>query len=50
MWLKNPKIIDTNALQVSNKNGHVFQVIYEFAFQGHFCWHICFKDGVEKDY
>lgn len=53
VWAKNPKIIDTNSLQVSNKNGHVFhhiEAIYEFALQGHFYWHICFKDGVEKDY
>ena len=53
VWAKNPKIIDTNALQVSNKNGHVFlhiEAIYEFALGEKFYWHICLKNGVEEDY
>ena len=39
VWLKNPTVVDPNAFQVSNKNGHVFhdiEAIYEFAFRGDF--------------
>lgn len=53
VWLKNPTVVDPNAFQVSNKNGHVFhdiEAIYEFAFRGDFYWHICFKKKIEKDY
>lgn len=53
VWLKNPTVVDPNAFQVSNKNGHVFhdiEAIYEFAFRGDFYWHICFKKEIEKDY
>ena len=52
VWLKNPTVVDPNAFQVSNKNGHVFhdiEAIYEFAFRGDFYWHICFKKEIEKD-
>lgn len=27
VWLKNPTVVDPNAFQVSNKNGHVFHDI-----------------------
>lgn len=53
VWLKNPTVVDPNAFQVSNKNGHVFhdiEAIYEFAFRGDSYWHICFKKKIEKDY
>lgn len=51
VWLKNPTVVDPNAFQVSNKNGHVFhdiEAIYEFAFREIFIGIFVLKRKLKK--
>src|SRR3712207_532669 len=50
--LMNPKILDPNMYQIKKEEQELFHVtaIYEFKGRKNLYWHICFRDGSERDY
>lgn len=51
-WLKEPQTLNPNMYHISREGKEFFDVgaIYVFQNQSNAYWHICFKDGMERDY
>lgn len=51
-WIKEPKILNPKFFRVSRAGKDFFdiQAIYVFCGNGMAYWHICFRDGSERDY
>lgn len=51
-WLKEPQTLDSNMYQISRAGREFFDIKKIYIFTGMFnrYWHICFKDGSERDY